>query len=141
MTDRAGLIDTNVLIRLAQLDPNSLPPDPVISVITLAELTVGPLVTTDPAKGAIRQSHVQSAEADFDPIPIDAAVARAFGIVAADLRSIGRKAAARSFDALIAATALAHNLPLYTSNPADFTGIDGLEVHEVRSADPADPTT
>jgi predicted nucleic acid-binding protein len=134
MTAGAGLIDTNVLIRLADLDPNTLPTDPFISVITLAELTVGPLVATDSSMQARRQSHVQVAEADFDPIPVDAVVARAFGRVSAEMRRSGRKTASRGFDALIAATALAYDLPLYTANPDDFAGIDGLDVRTVRPA-------
>jgi hypothetical protein len=75
-----------------------------------------------------RQAHVQQAEADFDPLPFDAAAARAFGRVAASLRPAGRKTAARAYDAMIAATAIANELPLYTCNPSDFAGIDGLAV-------------
>ena len=67
-------------------------------------------------------------EADFDPLPFDARAARAFGQVAASLRRSGRKAASRRYDAMIAATALANGLPVYTCNPEDFEGIDGLEV-------------
>jgi tRNA(fMet)-specific endonuclease VapC len=71
---------------------------------------------------------LQQAEADFDPLPFDASAARAFGQVAASLRRSGRKTTARAYDAMIAATAVAHSLPVYTCNPADFSGIDGLEV-------------
>jgi len=132
MTPTRGLIDTNVVIRLAQLDRASLPDVPSISAVTLAELTVGPLIANDPGERALRQSHVQLAEGDFETISFDASVARAYGRVAANLRGAGRKASARAFDALIAATALAHNLPLYTANPDDFTAIAGLDVREVR---------
>ncbi len=100
----------------------------MITTITLAELTVGPLVADSDAERAARQAHLQQAESDFDPLPFDAAAARAFGRVAAALRKSGRKPAARAYDAMIAATALAHALPLYTCNPDDFTGIDGLGV-------------
>jgi len=75
-----------------------------------------------------RQMHVQQAEADFDPLPFDAAAARAFGRVAAALRRAGRKPAARAYDALIAATAIANDLPLYTCNPDDFSGIADLQL-------------
>ena len=68
------------------------------------------------------------AEPDFEPLPFDAAAARAFGRVAASLRRAGRKPAARAYDAMIAATAIAHRLPLYTCNPGDFAGIDDLHV-------------
>jgi tRNA(fMet)-specific endonuclease VapC len=77
---------------------------------------------------AARQAHLQQAEADFDPLPFDAAAARAFGGVAASLRRAGRKTAARAYDAMIAATAIANDLPLYTCDPSDFAGIDGLTV-------------
>ena len=75
-----------------------------------------------------RQAHLQQAEADFEPLPFDAAAARAFGKVAASLRRSGRKPAARSYDAMIAAVALANGLAVYTCNPVDFEGIDGLQV-------------
>lgn len=133
---RVGLLDTNTVILLPRLaDPSILPEEPVISAITLAELSVGPLVAKDPAERARRQAHLQQAEADFDPLPFDAASARAFGRVAAALRSAGRKPAARAYDALIAATALANDLPVYTVNPTDFDGIDGLEVVAVPHPD------
>lgn len=126
-----GLIDTGVLILLADLDPTMLPDEPAISAVTLAELSVGPLITDEPALRAARQAHLQQAEADFEPINVDAASARAFGRVAADLRRAGRKPAARAFDALIAATAIAHDLPLFTTNSADFDGIQDLDLRPV----------
>jgi tRNA(fMet)-specific endonuclease VapC len=86
------------------------------------------LVATTDRERAARQAHVQQAEADFDPLPFDASAARAFGRVAASLRRAGRKPSARAYDAMIAATALSHDLPLYTGNAADFSGIDGLTV-------------
>ena len=76
---------------------------------------------------AQRAEHLQQAEADFDPLPFDAPAARAFGRVAASLRQAGRKPAARAYDAMIAAIAIANDLPVYTCNPADFDGIDGLK--------------
>jgi len=124
-----GVLDTSTVIRLGQIaDPALLPDEPLITAITLAELSVGPLVAVDERPRSARQAHLQQAEADFDPLPFDAAAARAFGQVAASLRRAGRKTAARAYDAMIAATALAHDLPIYTCNPADFEGIDGLEV-------------
>ena len=109
-------------------DPSVLPDEPLISAITLAELSVGPLVATSVDEQARRQAHVQQAEADFDPLPFDTAVARAFGQVAASMRRAGRKTAARTYDAMIAAIAVANDLPLFTCNPDDFAGIDGLAV-------------
>lgn len=130
--DATGLIDTNTVILLGQIDPDALPAEPVISAVTLAELSVGPLVATRGPERATRLAHLQQAEADFDPLPFDAKAARAFGRVAASLRLSGRKTSARSFDAMIAATALANDLPLYTANPGDFAGIDELVVRPVQ---------
>src|SRR5439155_21234240 len=107
---------------------SALPDDPLITAVTLAELSAGPLVARDDRERAARQAHLQEAEADFDPLPFDRASARAFGQVAASLRRSGRKTAARAYDALIAATAMAHRLPVYTCNPGDFDKIDGLHV-------------
>jgi predicted nucleic acid-binding protein len=127
-----GILDTNTVIMLSRLDdPTALPDEPLITAITLAELTVGPLVATSDQERAARQAHLQQAEADFDALPFDASAARAFGRVAASLRQSGRKTTARSYDAMIAATALAHALPVYTCNPDDFSGIEGLEVVSV----------
>lgn len=132
MSDREGLLDTSTLLLLPRITNGSvLPEAPLISVITLAELSVGPLVTDDDTERARRTAQVQQAEADFDPIPFDAAAARAFGQVAASLHRSGRKRAARAYDALIAATAIANGLPLYTCNPDDFADIDGLVIRAV----------
>ncbi len=131
----SGLLDTSVVIGLADItDPDELPARPLISTVTLAELSVGPLVARDDTTRAARQAVLQQAEASFDPLPFDAAAARAFARVAADLRASGRRPAARAFDALIAATALANGLPLYTANARDVMGIDGLDVREVQFA-------
>lgn len=129
MSEPRGLLDTSTLLLLPGLtDPTVLPDEPAISTITLAELSVGPLVASDGPERSRRQLHLQQAEADFDPIPFDAPAARAFGPVAASLRRSGRKATARAYDAMIAAIAIAHDLPLYTCNPHDFRDIDGLRV-------------
>ena len=132
MVMRPGLLDTSTLILLARVsDPEELPDIPSISAITLAELSVGPLVATSPEDRAARQAHLQLAEADFDPIPVDSAAARAFAQVSQSLREAGRKPAARAFDALIAATAISRDLPLHTCNPSDFEGIPGLDLRPV----------
>jgi tRNA(fMet)-specific endonuclease VapC len=124
-----GILDTSTVIAMLQIaDPAALPAEPLITTVTLAELSAGPLVARNDQERAARQAHLQQAEADFDPLPFDRAAARAFGQVAASLRKSGRKPAARAYDALIAATALANRLPVYTCNAADFEGIDGLDV-------------
>lgn len=126
-----GLLDTSAVIDLADLTVDLLPAECLISAITLAELSVGALVATNARQRGARQAHLQQAEADFDPLPFDSACARAFGRVAASLRQSGRKTQARAYDALIAATAVAHDLPVITRNPDDFAGIDGLTVRAV----------
>jgi tRNA(fMet)-specific endonuclease VapC len=124
-----GILDTSAVIQLGRIvDVALLPAEPLITAVTLAELSVGPLVARDEQERAARQAHLQQAEADFEPLPFDAAAARAFGRVAASLRQAGRKPAARAYDAMIAATALANQLPVYTCNPDDFAGIPDLDV-------------
>ena len=131
-----GILDTSTLILLGRIAPiDALPEAAFITAVTLAELSVGPLVATTDEDRVARQAHLQAAEADFDPLPFDAAAARAFGGVAASLRRHGRKATARAYDAMIAATAIAADLPVYTCSPSDFLGIDGLELVEVPHPD------
>lgn len=124
-----GVLDTSTVILLPRIeDPEILPREPVITTVTLAELSVGPLVAATDEERIARQAHLQQAEADFHPLPFDVRAARSFGAVAASLRRSGRTAKARAYDAMIAATALANELPVYTCNPDDFSGIAGLEV-------------
>lgn len=124
-----GLLDTCTVILLPRItDATALPEVPLISAVTLAELSVGPLVAATEQERASRQAVLQQAEADFEPLPFDAAAARAFGRVAAALRGSGRKPQARSYDAMIAAVAIARGLPVYTCNPTDFGGIAELRV-------------
>lgn len=134
--DTRGMLDTSTVILLGRLtDPSCLPMNSVISAISLAELSVGPHVARTARERAARQAHLQQAEADFDAIPFGPEAARAFGRVAASLRSAGRKPAARAYDALIAASALAENIPIFTCNPDDFQAIEGLEVRAVPHPD------
>jgi tRNA(fMet)-specific endonuclease VapC len=121
-------LDTSTVIVLDELDREHLPEETLISAVTLAELSMGPLVATDEQERSVRQARLQQVEADLDPLPFDAASARAFGRVSASLRRAGRKTTARTYDAMIAATAIANELPIYTCNPADFSGVDGLDV-------------
>ena len=133
------MLDTSTVILLPRLsEAAALPAEPLITAVTLAELSVGPLVAGTEEERAARQALLQQAEADFDPIPFDAAAARAFGRVAASLRRAGRAPAVRAYDALIAATAMANDLPVYTCNAADFSGIDGLEVVAIPHPDAGD---
>ena len=122
-----GLVDTSVVIDLERLAAEDLPGELAVSAITMAELAAGPHAAVGAEERARRQDRLQRAEATFDALPVDAAVARAYGRVYAAVAAAGRKArGARSLDLLIAATALASGLPLYTRNPGDFRGVDGL---------------
>jgi predicted nucleic acid-binding protein len=134
---RRGVLDTSTVVLLERLDAGTLPDEPLITVVTLAELSVGPLITDDPGERAARQLRLQQVEASFDPLPFDAAAARTFGAVAASLRRAGRKTTARAFDAVIASIALANGLDVYTCNARDFTGVDGLVVHPIEHPGPA----
>lgn len=130
-----GILDTSTLILLERLEVTDLPDEPLITAVTLAELSVGPLIATEDDERAARQARLQQAEADFDPLPFDADAARAFGRVAASLRQAGRKVQARAYDAMIAAIAVANRLPLYTVNPADFEGIADLDMRHIAHPD------
>ena len=122
-----GLIDTSVVIDLEKLQAAQLPMEVAVSSITMAELAAGPHATDDPAERARRQDRLQRAEAAFDPLPFDNEAARAYGRIYAAVISAGRKARGpRAVDLLIAATACAAGLPLYTRNGEDFRGLGGL---------------
>lgn len=124
-----GILDTTTLLLLSRIaDVHSLPGEPVITTVTLAELSAAPLVARTDEERAARQAHLQQAEADFDPLPFDAAAARSFGQVAATLRRAGRKPAPRAYDAMIAAIAHANRLPVHTCNPLGFVGLRGVDV-------------
>jgi predicted nucleic acid-binding protein len=122
-----GLIDTSVIIDVEQIEREDLPLEVAVSAITMAELAAGPHATADRAERARRQDRLQRAEATFEPLPVDAEVARAYGRVYAAMAASGRKARGRrAVDLLIAATAVAAGLPLYTRNPDDFVGLSDL---------------
>jgi predicted nucleic acid-binding protein len=123
-----GLIDTNVVILRRFIDPSDLPPYLAISALTLAELSAGPhsVQGHDAPERARRLDLLQRTESEFDPVPFDAEAARQFGRVCAAVVAVGRKPRSRTVDLMIAATAIAHGLPLYTTNPADFSGLDEL---------------
>lgn len=126
----AGLLDTSVVIDLDIIDAELLPLTVGVSAITMAELGAGPAATTDPAERARRQDRLQRAEAAFEAIPFGSEAARAYTRVYAAVVAIGRQPRSRFADLLIAATAVAEELPLITRNPNDFQGLDDL-VHVV----------
>jgi predicted nucleic acid-binding protein len=122
-----GLMDTSVVIDLDQIDAEQLPNELAISALTMAELAAGPHATGDAGERARRQDRLQRAEAVFDPLPFDGDCARAYGRIYAAVVATGRKARGpRAIDLLIAATAVAANLALYTRNADDFRGIEHL---------------
>lgn len=133
-----GLVDTSVVIDLESLDRASLPGELAISAVTLAELAAGPHATEDAEERARRQERLQRTEATFDALPLDDSCARAYGRVYAAVASAGRKARGpRVLDLLIAATAIAHELPLYTLNPDDLRGLGALLEVVAVTAEPA----
>jgi hypothetical protein len=134
-TSDPGILDTSTVALLERIgDPRTLPPELLITAVTLAELSVGPLVAADPGERATRQLRC-SRQRPTGPLPFDAPAARAVGRVAASLHRAGRKTGARSYDAMIAAAARANDLPLFTCNPADFEHIDGLDLRPVPHPD------
>ncbi|MEU7573998.1 type II toxin-antitoxin system VapC family toxin [Micromonospora sp. NPDC049240] len=120
------MIDTNIVIHLSGLVASELPDEMVISAVTLAELSAGPHHTDDPGERARRMSVLQRVEATFEPLVFDAEAARAFGLISAAVRAAGRGTRRRMADLMIASVAHANALPLYTTNPADFVGLDEL---------------
>ncbi|RKN08171.1 type II toxin-antitoxin system VapC family toxin [Streptomyces radicis] len=132
---RQGLIDTNIMILRRWVNPDELPAEMAISAITLAELSAGPHEVRSNAEQDDYEEHaerarrvdiLQRAENEFDPIPFDAEAARVYGRVRAAVIGTGRKPRRRVADLMIAAISIAEGLPLFTTNPGDFTGLDGL---------------
>jgi predicted nucleic acid-binding protein len=121
-----GLLDTSVIVDLDRLDASQLPEEVAISTVTLAELSAGPSATTDVSERARRQDRLQRTEAAFDPLPFDIRSARAYGRVHAAVVEQGRQPRPKFADLLIAATALAEDLPVVTRNGKDFQGLEGL---------------
>jgi predicted nucleic acid-binding protein len=104
-----------------------MPEEASIAAITLAELVAGVHAAQNPRERAVRQERLQRVEAALEAIPLDADAARAYGRVFAAVMAGGRKARGkRVIDLLIAATAASAGLPLYTRNPADFSGLKGV---------------
>jgi predicted nucleic acid-binding protein len=121
-----GLLDTSVVIDLGVVRPEDLPAEASISAVTMAELSAGTHATDDPAERARRQDRLQQLESWVEPVPFDADCARAYGRIYAAVRAAGRQPRRRAADLLIAATALAHGIPLYTRNAGDFHDLEQL---------------
>jgi predicted nucleic acid-binding protein len=132
---RQGMLHTNILILRPWIDAAELPDEVAISAITLAELSAGPHEVRrndeqdsydEHAERARRMEILQRVENEFDPVPFDAEAARIFGRVIAAVIAAGRKPRGRVVDLMIASTAIAEGLPLYTTNPDDFSGLGPL---------------
>jgi len=123
----SGLLDTSVIIDWH--DPAvvaALPEEMAISAISAAELAAGPHLAADPLEAAKRQSRLQEVESMLEPIPFDGAAVRSYGLVVAAVIGERRTPRSRFSDLLIAATAHANQLDLYTRNRDDFTGLEKL---------------
>lgn len=124
-----GLVDTNIVILRDRLTPGVLPDEVAISAVTLAELSAGPhaVVGDDPparVERGRRTAILQRTESEFEPLPFDAPAARVYGQLSGAVRAHGRTPRRRHADLQIAATAVANGLPLYTTNPDDYAGLD-----------------
>lgn len=132
---RQGLLDTNIVILRRWILSEELPDEMAISAITLAELSAGPHEVRPSSEQTSYEEHaerarrldvLQRAENEFDPIPFDTEAARIYGRVTAAVVAAGRKPRRRTTDLMIAATAIAAGLPLFTTNPDDFRGLDEI---------------
>ena len=126
MTMTVGLLDTNILIHWPRLEANQLPDQAAITAVTLAELSAGVHAARDALTRAGRLELLQRAESEFDPIPFDVSAARAYGRITAAVTGIGRSPRGRVADQMIAAISLSRGLALYTTNPADYLGLDAI---------------
>ena len=121
-----GLLDTSVVLDHDVIDHALLPDESAFAAITLAELAAGPHATDDKDERARRQDRLQWATATWDPLPFDAEAARMYGRIFAAARAAGQSSRSRLADLLIASTAAANNLPIYTRNPDDFRAAVGM---------------
>jgi predicted nucleic acid-binding protein len=121
-----GLLDTSVVIDHDVIDSSQLPDESAISAVTLAELAAGPHATDDKDERARRQDRLQWATATWDPLPFDADAARLYGRMFAAARAAKQSSRLRLADLLIASTAAANSLPVYTRNPDDFSPLKGI---------------
>ncbi|MFF0297770.1 type II toxin-antitoxin system VapC family toxin [Kitasatospora sp. NPDC004615] len=124
-----GMLDTCVVIDLPSIDPGSLPLEAAVSTVVLAELAQGVAVAGDPVEMMARAQRLADAEAEFAALPFDREAARRFGTLVALTVKANRNPRPRRMDLMIAATAAAHGLPLYTRNADDFRGLEtGVEI-------------
>ena len=130
MTGRVqrGMLDTSAVIDLPALDPTLLPVEAAIPAIVLAELAQAVAMTNSAEQVMIRSQRLSDIEAAFAAIPFDREAARRYGTLVALTIAADRDPRPRRIDLMIAATAAAHGLPLYTRYPADFRGLDSAVI-------------
>lgn len=122
-----GLLDTSAVIGIESIEPSRLPVASAISCLTLAELRSGPYAATDAVERLRRRRHLARIEPLVTALPFEARCASAYGQVHAAVAAVDRKPrGSRAVDLMIAATACAHELPLYTLNAADLAGLESL---------------
>ncbi|MDO5626807.1 MAG: type II toxin-antitoxin system VapC family toxin [Mobilicoccus sp.] len=128
VTDQLGVVERALLDTSVVIAENVSPVPGVlaISAVTLAELHFGVLVAKTSQVRAERLRRLSVLERRFDPLPVDEQVAASYGRLAEAVVQAGRRPRGRVMDLLIAATAHAHGAALYTRNPDDFVGLEGL---------------
>jgi predicted nucleic acid-binding protein len=115
------------VIGIDEVDPDKIPAEVSIAALTLAELSTGPQAAINELERMRRQDRIQRVEVETDVLSFESRCAHAYGQIWVAVAAVGRKArGGRAVDLLIAATALAYELPLYTLNPGDFRGLAAL---------------
>ncbi len=120
------MLDTNILILRPFIDEEALPDQMAISAVVLGELAAGVHHARTDRERAERMALLQQVEAEFDPVAYAASAARMYGRMSSAVRELGRSPRSRTADLMIAATAAVERLPLYTTNPDDYRGLDDL---------------
>lgn len=120
------MLDTNILILRSFIDEDALPGQMAISAVVLGELAAGVHHARTDRERAERMALLQQVEAEFDPVAYAASAARMYGRMSSAVRELGRSPRSRTADLMIAATAAVERLPLYTTNPDDYRGLDDL---------------
>lgn len=127
MTGRRGLIDTSVAIELSKAELARISAQLAVSALTVAELAGGPYAASHDLERERREHRLRQIRASVEALPFDSDCACAYGRIYEAVGGTGRKPrGARAVDLMIAATALAHDLPLYTMNARDLRGLEGL---------------
>jgi predicted nucleic acid-binding protein len=122
-----GLADTSLFIAretMRPLDANALPDELAVSIITIGELRAG-VLAADAVEIRDRRLRTLTAALALDPIPVDDAVAAQWARLRVLLRDSGQRMPVN--DSWIAATAMAHGVPVVTQDD-DFPRVADLAV-------------